>query len=338
MIEFRMPREIRSNHVYAYRSGQWAEITGISTIDIVGGEKRDVYVVRFTEDGAVDNWAVKDHAACYEFRGGEWARQISETWDARGLHVRTMQFADGHTETWLPDIRMQQRVVEEDMWCMEQCDNCEPWYRHIIKPLCSEGAAISEGVADMLVTREMKIYELEAPYMKVEMSRSAHFVNVSGPGSGVFPEYGPVGCRRWCDYASMPKNVLLYIKKLREEIYELGRGGDVADRLREREKAREIERLEEEVRACAAVLEKSRNGEKQAECELEDAKLALELAQPQVEWSNTRGHGWTRKPRFVADMALKLIEGFEGSQNYEHRDILVTVTSSAGEWRYRRAQ
>jgi hypothetical protein len=52
---------IRSNHPYAYKSGQWGAITGLVTV-----KGRSCYNVIF-QDGSVDHWPVVDEQAEYEF-------------------------------------------------------------------------------------------------------------------------------------------------------------------------------------------------------------------------------------------------------------------------------
>lgn len=58
----RIGHEIRSEHPYAYRTGQWARILSIVTIS-----DRECYSLRWP-DGATDEWAVDDRVAAYEFR------------------------------------------------------------------------------------------------------------------------------------------------------------------------------------------------------------------------------------------------------------------------------
>lgn len=55
-------KEIRGNHPYAFRSGEWAELKGI-----VPGPDRECYLVEFP-DGVTDFWPTHDEAAEYEQR------------------------------------------------------------------------------------------------------------------------------------------------------------------------------------------------------------------------------------------------------------------------------
>ncbi len=53
---------VRSNHPYAYKSGQWAQIVA----EVVSDE-RLVWLLVWP-DGDTDEWAVEDPSAEYEFR------------------------------------------------------------------------------------------------------------------------------------------------------------------------------------------------------------------------------------------------------------------------------
>ena len=57
-------QEIRGTHPYAFRSGQWARLTGTMEDPETG---RVCYAVVFP-DGAADWWPVEDAVAGYEFR------------------------------------------------------------------------------------------------------------------------------------------------------------------------------------------------------------------------------------------------------------------------------
>lgn len=63
----RTGQEIRSEHPWAFRSGQWALITGITEICVHKNTKRGCYQLRWP-DGVTDDWAIEDPAAEYEFR------------------------------------------------------------------------------------------------------------------------------------------------------------------------------------------------------------------------------------------------------------------------------
>jgi len=55
--------QIRNNHRYAFRKGQWANLTGMELF-----KGRQCYVVEFSEDSFVDWWVISDTSALYEFR------------------------------------------------------------------------------------------------------------------------------------------------------------------------------------------------------------------------------------------------------------------------------
>lgn len=63
----RVGQEIRSWHPYAYRSGQWALIIGITEVCIHENQGRGCYQLQWP-DGATDDWAIEDPAAEYEYR------------------------------------------------------------------------------------------------------------------------------------------------------------------------------------------------------------------------------------------------------------------------------
>ncbi|WP_104086548.1 hypothetical protein [Arthrobacter sp. GMC3] len=67
MSDTRAGQEIRSQHPYAYRSGQWALITGTAKICAHENQTRGCYQLRWP-DGATDDWAIEDPAADYEYR------------------------------------------------------------------------------------------------------------------------------------------------------------------------------------------------------------------------------------------------------------------------------
>lgn len=54
--------QIRTNHPYGFRSGQWAVLLAHGTF-----KGHSVYVVQFP-DRAVDLWRIDDPAGDYEFR------------------------------------------------------------------------------------------------------------------------------------------------------------------------------------------------------------------------------------------------------------------------------
>ena len=54
--------EIRATHVYGFRSGEWAVITGVEWAN-----ERPCYRVRFP-DGGTDSWVIEDPSDPYEFR------------------------------------------------------------------------------------------------------------------------------------------------------------------------------------------------------------------------------------------------------------------------------
>jgi len=58
---------IRSTNPFAFRSGQWARITGTAMLP-VRGEDRACYLIEFG-DGTCDFWPVQDPGADYEFAG-----------------------------------------------------------------------------------------------------------------------------------------------------------------------------------------------------------------------------------------------------------------------------
>lgn len=60
--EQRVGQQIRSEHPYAYRSGQWARI-----VAVVPARGRKAWLLEWP-DGATDTWAVLDPAAEYEFK------------------------------------------------------------------------------------------------------------------------------------------------------------------------------------------------------------------------------------------------------------------------------
>jgi len=62
----RVGQEILTQHPYAYRSGQWALITG-TTLIAVGKKLRECYLLRWP-DGVTDEYAIEDPTAEYEFR------------------------------------------------------------------------------------------------------------------------------------------------------------------------------------------------------------------------------------------------------------------------------
>lgn len=53
---------IRATHQYGFRSGEWAEVTGIEWQN-----NRPCFIVRFV-DGVTDSWPVYDPSDPYEFR------------------------------------------------------------------------------------------------------------------------------------------------------------------------------------------------------------------------------------------------------------------------------
>lgn len=55
---------VRATHRYGFRSGEWAEITGLAWVN-----ERPCFEVRFI-DGARDKWPVYDPSDPYEFRVG----------------------------------------------------------------------------------------------------------------------------------------------------------------------------------------------------------------------------------------------------------------------------
>lgn len=59
---------IRANHRYAFRSGEWARIVGVSVqYPAIGVVPRICFDVEFL-DGATDQWPVEDQGYQYEFR------------------------------------------------------------------------------------------------------------------------------------------------------------------------------------------------------------------------------------------------------------------------------
>lgn len=54
--------QIRTNHPYGFRSGEWAELKAT-----VPGTDRDCYLVEFP-DGVTDFWVVNDPDGQYEIR------------------------------------------------------------------------------------------------------------------------------------------------------------------------------------------------------------------------------------------------------------------------------
>lgn len=58
---------IRATHPYAYRSGKWAEITGLTGWP--PGAERPCYIVRFP-DGTEDYWLVDDTGQPEGYRHG----------------------------------------------------------------------------------------------------------------------------------------------------------------------------------------------------------------------------------------------------------------------------
>lgn len=61
-------QQIRATHRYGFRAGQWADLIGTTRADIGGKVARELYVVRFPDDGYVDLWAEIDPSDAYEFR------------------------------------------------------------------------------------------------------------------------------------------------------------------------------------------------------------------------------------------------------------------------------
>lgn len=68
--EERVGQQIRSMHPWAYRSGEWATITGVTEKYVHDNERRGCYQLRWP-DGATDDWAIIDPAANYEFKEAE---------------------------------------------------------------------------------------------------------------------------------------------------------------------------------------------------------------------------------------------------------------------------
>lgn len=60
-VDHRLGQLIRSNHRHAFRSGEWAEITGVAIIKGHG-----CWVVRFP-DGKWDEWVINDPDGQYQF-------------------------------------------------------------------------------------------------------------------------------------------------------------------------------------------------------------------------------------------------------------------------------
>lgn len=75
----RVGQEIRSQHRYAFRTGQWALITGLTTICIhENAEGRGCYQLQWP-DGVTDDWAIEDPVANYEFRTPKATEPESDT-------------------------------------------------------------------------------------------------------------------------------------------------------------------------------------------------------------------------------------------------------------------
>lgn len=72
---------VRAAHPYAFRAGEWAEITGTATLPGYPDGERPCYLVRF-RDGVTDFWIIDDsteapgYRAGYEFlmTDGSWPR------------------------------------------------------------------------------------------------------------------------------------------------------------------------------------------------------------------------------------------------------------------------
>ena len=64
---------VRSRHPMAFKSGEWAEIVGMSTVN----DRRCLEVL--FDDGSVDTWVLGDHHADYQ-----WG------WSGRGTKVQVM--------------------------------------------------------------------------------------------------------------------------------------------------------------------------------------------------------------------------------------------------------
>lgn len=82
--ESRIGQQIRSCHRYAYKSGQWATIVGITEICVHENERRGCYQLEWP-DGATDDWAIEDPAASYEFRALPMAEYTPSTNIVRAL-------------------------------------------------------------------------------------------------------------------------------------------------------------------------------------------------------------------------------------------------------------
>lgn len=61
----RIGQQIRSAHPWAYHSGEWANVTGIVTLKVLG-EERECYELKWS-NGDTDEWPVNDPSAKYEF-------------------------------------------------------------------------------------------------------------------------------------------------------------------------------------------------------------------------------------------------------------------------------
>lgn len=63
----RIGQQIRSFHPWAYKSGEWATIVGVTEICVHENQQRGCYQLAWP-DGATDDWAIEDPVAGYEFR------------------------------------------------------------------------------------------------------------------------------------------------------------------------------------------------------------------------------------------------------------------------------
>ena len=61
--EERIGQMIKSDHPYAYRSGQWGEVIGVSQIN-----SRPCWVVQWEPDYDLDHWPQDDKHAAYQFK------------------------------------------------------------------------------------------------------------------------------------------------------------------------------------------------------------------------------------------------------------------------------
>jgi len=63
----RIGQQIRSFHPWAYKSGEWATVVGVTENCAHENQQRGCFQLEWP-DGSTDDWAIEDPVAEYEFR------------------------------------------------------------------------------------------------------------------------------------------------------------------------------------------------------------------------------------------------------------------------------